>query len=128
MLAASVINSDFTLNAFQVLGALEFIPGEAITLALQLYQPQRSDHLRYVAPSTAMLDIYLPNKDGTILEKAATVLAADKSIWSVDLTALETADLSGGNFTFDLDLLGDGTKILKGFVQNGLSIIITGVC
>lgn len=128
MLSADILNSDFQLNSFDVIGALSFIAGEETILAMRIKQPQRKDQLRYVATSTAVLTITLTNKDNTTQDIEMDPLTGDYSIWSTTLTAEITAAIAGGNFTFTLDLLGDGTKLLKGFVQNGLSLIVTGSC
>lgn len=128
MLTADVLNPTAVLNDFDVIGSLEFIPGEDTTLVVRLTQPLRKDNLRFVAPLTTIFTFHLPLKDGTVLDKSGTATAQDYSIWSTVLTEDDTADLFSGNFTFDLDLLGDGTKITKGWVQNGLSMIVTGDC
>ena len=128
MLAADVLSSDFELNKFDLIGSLSFIPGERAILAIRLKQPQRTDKLRFVPPVTALLNVTLNNTDGTQIVLAMANLPDDRSIWSGILTSAITANLSGGNFIFSLDVLGDGTLIQLGLVQNGLSLIQTGVC
>ncbi len=128
MLIADVLSTDTTLNSFDVIGSLQFIPGEETTLFIRLKQPMRKDLLRYVAPDTATLTISLPKKDGTMLEIEAEGLEGDLSIWSSVLEETDTEELIGGNFNFVIDLLGDGTKIIKGWVQNGLNLVTTGDC
>jgi hypothetical protein len=127
MLTADVISTDATLNNFDVINSLSFIPGEQTTLFIRLKQ-DRKDGLRYMTPSTTIFTFYLPKKDGTVLESTGTVMTDDRSIWSTTLQEVDTEDLIGGNFTFDVDLLGDGSKILKGWVQNGLILVNTGAC
>jgi len=125
MLIGQVLSSDAVLNHFDVIETLSFIPGEETTLVLRLLQSQRHDHLRYVADLTATLTVHLANTDGTQLTLAMTPMTGDYSIWSATLTEAQTAELLGGNFTFDLVT---GTKTVKGWVQNGLSMIVTGAC
>lgn len=127
MLTADVLSTDATLNNFQVIGSLQFIPGEQTKLFIRLTQPQR-DNLRFIAPSTTDFTFYLPKKDGTMLELSGTSMVDDRSIWSTVLEEADTEELIGGNITFELDLLGDGTQIEKGWVQNALNLLITGAC
>jgi hypothetical protein len=124
MLKAKVLNSDATLNNFEVISALDFIPGDAATLVIQLFQPQRKDGLRYFAATGATLSVFIPKTDGSELEVEMETMA-DHSIWSADLTADDTEDLVGGNFTFELT---EGLKTTKGWVENGLAVVITGNC
>jgi len=124
MLSAKVLNSSASLNDFDFIGALDFIAGEATTLALRLTQVQREDELRYVAADGATMNVVLNNKDGSTLTKAATLIdAGDRSLWKVALTSGETEDLAGGNFTFELT---EGATLTKGWVENGMSLLITG--
>lgn len=124
MLAAKVLNSSASLNDFDEIGALDFIAGEATTLALRLFQPQREDELRYVAADGATMNVVLTNKDGSTLTKAASLIdAGDRSLWSVALSTSETENLAGGNFTFELT---EGANLQKGWVENGMSLLITG--
>jgi hypothetical protein len=125
MLSAQILDSHATVNSFEVIESLNFIPGEETTLVLRLYQPQRRDKLRWVAGATATLTLHIPQADGTELELAATPMVGDFSIWSVLLTEAQTAEFIGGNFTFELV---EGTVTTLGYVQNGLSLINTGVC
>lgn len=128
MLSAKILNPTATLNDFDIIDALVFIPGEQTKLVMRLVQPFRSDELRYIPVDTADLTVYLKNKDGTDLELTMTVFDDDRSIWYSTLTSAQTEELASGNFTFDLDILGDGTQIEKGWVENGLSLQITGAC
>lgn len=129
MLLGDVLNSDASLNDFDVLGSLSFIQGEQTRLVIRLKQEQRKDKLRFVPPSTALLTITVQESDGTEADLVASVLdPLDRSIWYVDLQESDTELLIGGNILFSLDILGDGTKIIKGLIQNGLSLQITGIC
>lgn len=127
MLTADVLNQDALLNNFEVIGNLQFISGEEFELFIRIKQPQRGG-LRYVAPDTATMTVYLPNKDGTMLEITMDHMPGDFSIWSGPVTSDQSEALASGNFTFELDLLGDESEIVKGWVQNGLSLVVTGDC
>lgn len=127
MLIGKVLNSDATINSFYDLGSLQFIPGEQTILVIRLIQAQRSDKLRYIPENPAAeVNVFLPKTDGTDLEKSMTAFTLDKSVWYVTLEEAETELLADGNFTFEVDELGDGTNLKKGWIQNGLSRIITG--
>lgn len=124
MLVASVINSDATLNNFKTIGALDFIPGYGITVVIQLKQPQKAG-LRYVAAAGATLAGSFQNSDGTFTSVSFTAITGDASLWTADLTALQTTTMVGGNFTF---VLTESAVETKGWVENGLSVVITGAC
>lgn len=127
MLIGQILNSDASINSFYQLSALEFIPGEQIKLVLRLAQSQRSDKLRYIVTDPAgEVNIFLPKTDGTDEELAMTAFASDRSIWYVDISETLSEELASGNFTFEVDELGDASQITKGWVQNGLSLVITG--
>lgn len=125
MLIAAVLNPHAVLNTHQIVGAMGFIPGEATTLVIKLQQPDRVDLLRYVPISGSTLTVTLPLKDGSVSTLSMTAFADDRSIWSVALPPALTENLTGGNFTFDLTEAG---VLEKGWVENGLSRIITGGC
>lgn len=128
MLIASILESDATLNSFTEMSSLEFIPGEQTELVFRLKQSQRLDRLRYVAKSTSLMTVYLPKRDGTIATVAMTAFADDRSIWHTTLQELTTQDIIGGNINFELDLNGDGSVVMKGWIPNGLSLVCTGAC
>lgn len=124
MLTGQVLNSDATLNSFEPIGSLAFIPGESVTLFIQLTQPQKAS-LRYMATSSPTLTVHLPNKDGTTTDLTMTVLAGDSSIWSGDIDSATTALISGGNLTFTLV---EGANTTQGWIQSALSMTVTGMC
>lgn len=129
MLRGYVLTPEAVLNNFTVIGSLEFVAGESFTLVVEMYQPQRVDKLRFVAPATATMMFHLPLSDGSVHDQAGAVVdVLDRSLWKTDVTAVTSAMLMSGNFTFTLDLLGDGTKLVQGFVENGLSLVVTGLC
>lgn len=127
MLTGYVLNSDASVNNFNTIPSLEFIPGEQFKLVIRLIQNQRSDKLRYlVLDSDGEVNLFLPKKDGTQEELAMTAFDEDRSMWFVDISEALSEELASGNFTFEVDEHGDGDVITKGWVQNGLSLVITG--
>lgn len=125
MLSAQILNSSASLNDFDIIGSIQFIPGAPFTLVLRLTQPQRDDELRYVADSGASLTLTLTQKDGTTLDLTASEFTDDRSIWSVSVTALQSDELASGNLIFTLN---EGGAITKGWVENGLQLVSTGGC
>jgi hypothetical protein len=123
MLTAKILNSAASLNNFKEIASLEFILGEELNLVFRLQDPQFN--LRHVPPVTAIVKVTFNNIDGTTLEKTATeVDSGDRSMQTVNLTELETENILGGNISFQVDVLGDGTEIIKGIIYNALSKII----
>lgn len=132
MLSAQILNSDATLNNFIVLDTKNFIPGEQFTLFVRIIDIEKSD-LRYIPAATVIATFTFNKNDGTTFTKVSpadvTILADDRSMMSMVIEESESIDLAGGNFSFQLDLLGDGTQILRGQVQNGLAKnLIDGAC
>ena len=131
MLGAQILNEDATINNYEGVANISFIPGESLTLVMQILQSDREDKLRYmVVNPAAIVTVHLPKTDGTTfdIEMEDHFSGNDRSIWSTELTPEMTEELLGGNFTFEVDELGDGTVIKKGFVQNALSLQVTGEC
>lgn len=122
-LTAKILNADATLNFWLVLDSLDFIPGTEVDVKLRIFNPDMQD--RYVPPSTTIMTVEFLKSDGTTLSKTMTLNADDRSIASVTLQEAETEDLIGGNLLFTLDLLGDGSKLMKGVISNGLRTIDT---
>jgi len=129
MFSAEILNSDATLNNFIVLGGKDFIPGGQLNLVLRIINTELN--IRYVPPVTAILTFTFNALDGSTFTKTGadiTQFADDRSIVSMVLEESETEELQDGNITFEIDLLGDGTEIQKGVIQNALARIITGDC
>jgi len=127
MLSGQVLNSDAQLNNFIIIDSKSFIPGEEFVLVFRLYNEELD--LRYVPVTTAAITVSFNKTDGTALEKSSTVLdSGDRSIQKVEISEAESEELLGGNFSFEVDVLNDGTRIEKGFIQTGLSKILTGGC
>lgn len=127
MLQGSILNSDASNNNFIVIGTKQYIPGEEFKLVIRLLNVELD--LRHFMVATAKPSITLNNLDGTTLIKDDTIITIfdDRSIMSVIISEAESNNLASGNFAFSIDVLGDGTQIVKGLVQNGLSRI-TGDC
>lgn len=119
MIAAQLLNSEASLNNFFVLSALNFIPGENLTVAVQILDPQRG--IRYIPPAAAELTLTFTKRDSTDLVKTAAVIDADdRSMWKVTLSQAETTDLSGANVVVSLDVNGDASVIQKALIPNVL--------
>lgn len=124
MLIATPLSSDTSLNDFDILDAVQFIPGASFSFFLRLLQPEKNE-LRYVADPAATLTVTLPKKDGTDLSVTMTPLTGDFSIWSGSVSSTDSEDLASGNLTFTLDESG---TITKGWAENALQLVITGSC
>lgn len=124
MLTAKILNSSASLNEFRYLNTVEFVPGGEVRFAFRLWDLQLNE--RHVPPTTAIVTLTFNDTDGNEIDKIATVInAGDISMMYVDLTSAETAILLGGNITFEVDVLGDATKIEKGLIQTALSKVLT---
>lgn len=124
VLQAKIINSTATLNSYTITNGQEFIPGGAFTLAFVLWNPETK--IRYIPVATAVVKLKLPNVDGTLEKTASFIDQDDRSLMKVEITAEESEDLAGGNFLFEVDLLGDGTQIIMGYSSQGLSRVTAG--
>lgn len=122
-LSGKMLNTNATLNSFKVVGSIDFIPGSNLKLNIMIFNPEES--IRYIPPSTVIPTFTFPGIDADVV-KIATFLADDRSIMTVNLTQAETEQLTGGNFTFVLDELGDGTQLSEGYVSLGLRRITNG--
>lgn len=128
MVKAKLLNSQASLNDFHFIGALEFIPGENVTVALQIFLSEKG--IRYVPPVAAEMTLTFLNKDGDPIEKEPTVINADdRSMWSTTLTQSETEVLEGQNIEGILDVNGDGSIIYKFFLANVIQRVnLAGDC
>lgn len=124
MLTAKLLNSHASLNEFKYLDTLEFMVGSPLRMAFRLYDTQHSE--RHVPADTAIVKVTFNLTDGETLEKTASFIDdGDRSMLVVELTGTETENLMGGNVTFTLDDAGDGSAIVKGWIQLALSKIST---
>lgn len=128
MIKAKLLNSDASLNDFRVVGSVEFIPGENLTIALQIYLSEKG--IRYVPPVAATMELTFINSDDTELVKTATVVDADdRSMWNVTLSQAETELLQGQNIEGELDVNGDATLIYKFLLANVIQRVnLAGDC
>lgn len=119
MIQAKLLNSNASLNDYTYLGSIDFIPGENITVAFQLFDAQRGT--RFVPPSAATITCTMIDVDGNDITKTAAVVSADdRSMWNFTLAQNESAVLAGMNIEGSLDLNGDGTVIYIFLIQNVL--------
>jgi ethanolamine utilization microcompartment shell protein EutS len=126
MLSGKLLNSDATLNNFREISSLSFIPGEQVTLKIRIWNPELD--IRYIPLATVVSTFTFVNSDGDLITKTGSHDADDRSIVSVTLEEVDTAVLLGGNISFSLDTVGDGSIILKGVIINALSRVITDDC
>lgn len=119
-----ILNSDAELNSYKEIGSLDFMPGSDIKLVMMLFNSQEG--LRYVPGEAAIITLFIPSNTSD-LEKTATFLdSGDRSLIYVDLSQAETEDLTGGNLTFSVDELGDGSIIHRGYASLALRRITAG--
>lgn len=121
MFTANILNPNATVNSYKQVTSIDFIPGDKIKLAFQIIDP--NEDLRYIPPSTAIVTFSFNKTDGTTLEVQATLMADDRSMGNLIISAAQSADLYGGNFFFSIDNLGDGTSVDDGVIYNGLNKI-----
>jgi len=129
MIAVKLLNSDATLNNFTEQGTLPYMPGENLDVVLRIFNAQRDTRFIPVDPAAEVTFIFM-NKDGTALEKEATVLdALDRSMWKVTLSQAETENLAGSNIQVKLDETGDGTSVRLAVIYSILTrLSISGEC
>ena len=72
---ARLINSDASLNNFQEIGSVDYVPGEDKRVAFRLFDEQLG--IRYIPGATATVDITIYKSDNTTLDVSATVISAD---------------------------------------------------
>lgn len=126
MLLGKMINSAASLNNFHDIGSIDYVLADQITLNFQLYDPQMKQ--RYVAPSTAIVTATFNNMDGSSFTQVGTFLnALDQSLITVALSRTQTSQLLGGNVVFTVDVLGDGTQIIRGIIYSALHQVITNL-
>jgi hypothetical protein len=126
MILGKLINSAASLNNYQNIGTVCYVIGDAILLNFQLWDPQLK--IRFVPPSTAITTLTFLNQDGTTFTKVGTFISAlDQSLITVSLLTTDTSQLLDGNVTFTVDLLGDGTEIVRGMIYSAISQVITNI-
>ena len=122
MLQANILNSDASVNNFKVVPGVDFMLGNSFNLVFQIIDPNTGN--RFIPPSTAVVKVTLYNFDTTTIVKTTSLLSTDdRSIQVISLASTDTTQLYGGNLTFTVDLLGDGTQILYGLIYQALNKI-----
>lgn len=117
MIKAKLLNSDASLNDYFYIEAIEFVPGENLTIAIQIFDAQRN--IRYIPPlAAAMTMTFIDSNGDDVIKTAAVIDADDRSMWKVSLTQLETETLAGQNIIITLDSEGDQSVILNAFMAN----------
>lgn len=127
MLSGKILNSDALLNNYKIIGTKYFLPGESFKIVIQVFDDELD--IRYTPPSAATRKIIFTKQDGTQLIKLntdITLFTDDRSIMSVNISDTESLDLQGGNFSFLIDVNGDGTEIKKGLITIGLGRELEG--
>jgi hypothetical protein len=126
MILGKMINSAASLNSFNYIGSVDYVLGDAITLNFQLFDPQTK--MRFIPPSTAIVKVTFNNMDTSqFSETGSFINALDQSLITVDLPGTSTIQLLDGNLTFTVDLLGDGTEIVRGIIYSALHQVITNI-
>jgi hypothetical protein len=119
MIKAKLLNQDASLNDFIYVGSIDFIPGENVTVALQIFLSEKG--IRFVPPADATMTLTFIDSDGADIVKTAAVIDADdRSMWKVVLTQEETETLAGQNIEGKLDLEGDGVTIYFFLIPNAI--------
>jgi hypothetical protein len=127
MLTGQLLNSQATINQYTEISNVSFVPGSSVTVILQMIQDQLN--IRYFEDNAnATIEFTFPGSNGNDVVKAGTFPFNDRSIIKCVLDSTDTENLQGGNFTFKIDVNGDGTQILQGFVNNGLTRQLVGAC
>lgn len=105
-----------------------YVPGENVTVVVQLMQAQRS--IRYVPPATAVTTVTLKNADETDLAITATLVdASDRSMLRFVLTQAQSLALGSANLLIEVDVLGDGSLVYLAAIGNALTrTSLTGDC
>lgn len=129
MIKAKLLNSDAQLNNFIEIETINYVPGEKIKVVIRLFDSQLD--IRRISPVGSEIEMkFLKASDNTFLTKTATVLdGLDRSIWYVELSATESADLASSNIQVEEDVLDDDTDVRITVIQQGLSkILFSGDC
>lgn len=126
MLRGKMINYSASLNNFRYIGSVQYFQSDKVTMNFQIWEPQLE--MRYIPPSTAIVTLMFNNQDGTTFTKTGSFIdSGDRSLVQVLLSTSDTSQLLDGNVTFTLDLLGDGTQVLRGIIFQALQQCITNI-
>lgn len=123
-LGIQLINSDSTLNNFQVIPEAIIVPGSTATVRFQLIKldPHNDNTHRYIPAAGASLQIkiYSVNTANIITKTATQPWSEDKSVWEFSLNTTETQKVSGVNLELTLT---EGAQVYKFWAKNVLSIL-----
>jgi hypothetical protein len=126
MILGKMINNAASLNSFSYIGSVDYVLGDAVTINFQLFDPQTK--MRFIPPSTAITTVTFNNMDGSSFMATGTFInALDQSLIAVSLPTTSTGQLLDGNVIFTVDLLGDGTQIVRGIIYSALHQVITNI-
>jgi len=117
MLSGTVLNSDATLNNFQVIDQLEIFRGEEINAQFRI--ENRQLEIRYIPDVGAVVTFTFNTSSGTI-DKVATLNTDDRSMATVNLSEAETAELLSGDIKFTVV---EGTVTKKGLIVDGIGMV-----
>jgi len=123
-LTGKMLNSEAELNSFKEVGSVDFMPGANLKIVFMLFNPQEG--IRYVPGAAAEVKVTLPTANGELEKDASFLDAGDRSLIELELSQAETEELTGGNLTFIVDELGDGSVITKGYIQLALRRMTAG--
>jgi len=130
MIKARLLNSEASINDFFLLSQLDYVPGENLTIVIQLHDAQKN--IRFI-PTNLNADVkfrFVDKTSSTPIEKTAAVVdALDRSMWTVSLSQTETGNLSGANIEIEYDENNDDVTIFKTIIRNVLvRRLLSGVC
>lgn len=119
MLSIKLLNQEASINNFFYVGHIEYVPGEAFKVNIQLINKEINQRL--IPDNLATVDIIFQKTDGTELTKVATKIfgADDKSAWKVSLSAVESSTIIGSNFKVKVTAY-DGTNNASAIAYNVL--------
>lgn len=111
MLKIKVLKEQLTLNNFSYTEQKEYVPNLPFTLKVQIIDSETLQRL--IPGTTAKTNAIFQKRDGTSLTKAMSMIfnPDDRSMWTVDISAVESNDIIGGNVEFRLDFNGSSTNI-----------------
>lgn len=120
-----MINADASLNSFEDIGNAKFIAGTPANIRMRLIQTERN--LRYVPSAAATMSMTLVKSDNTTITVTPTFLdGGDRSLISLDLSAVDTTDLISQNLVLTIT---DGTLICTALLKQGIqSASLNGAC
>lgn len=129
MLNVKILNNSPQLNSYFYVTSVKYTPGETVDINFQWFNDEVDN--RFMPGTAATATVTFKKNDGTDLVKTASKIfpADDRSMWTVNLTSVESAQIVGNQFLAKLDLQGDGTDIEQAIGQNVLTkIFFEGDC